>query len=250
MSNTATKPNPSASPFVTMQPVERAVLNPADRALLVANEAIIERGNNTFVEVGRALLTIRDHENGVLYKERYGTFENYWRDRWGFEHAHVYRLMDAAKIYDEISPGGELSAAPRVVTSERQMRALKRLPTPELRRKAWGEATQSANQHPISTKDVESAVRQIVKAEGIKPAKAEAKSPPLFCRVALTDIAKIRELVARLREQMAKIPAGEDAALLLDKIEELLPMLSTSEEGVPAGTENAAEAQEQEEAAA
>jgi hypothetical protein len=68
--------------------------------------------------------------------------------------------------------------------------------------------------------------------------------------VALPDIANIRELVARLREQVAEIPAGEDAALLLDKIEELLPMLSTSEAGVPAGTENAAEAQEQEEAAA
>ena len=225
MNNTAVIPKLSVSPFAVMPSAERPGLSADDLAVLKANEAIIERGNKTFVEVGRALLTIRDHENGVLYKQRYGTFEKYWRERWEFEHAHVYRLMDAARMYEEMSPQGESAGAP-LPTTERQMRALKGLPTPALRLKAWGEASQVANQHPISTKDVEKAVRKISKAEGIKPPKAEVKSPPVFCRVALNDIVKIREAVTRLREELAKIPAGREATLILDEIERLLPAVS------------------------
>ena len=226
MNNTAVIPKLSVSPFAVMPSAERPGLSTDDLAILKANEAIIERGNKTFVEVGRALLTIRDHENGVLYKQRYGTFEKYWRERWDFEHAHVYRLMDAAKIYDEFSPTGEASPSAPLPTTERQIRALKGLPTPALRLKAWGEASQVANQHPIRTKDVEIAVRKISKAEGIKPPKAEVKSPPVFCRVALNDIVKIRDAVTRLRAKLAKIPAGPDATLILDEIERLLPAVS------------------------
>ena len=158
MNNTALIPKLSGSPFAVMPPAERLCLSADDLAVLTASETIIERGNKTFVEVGRALLTIRDHENGVLYKQRYGTFENYWRERWEFEHAHVYRLMDAAKIYDELAPTGVVAPSAPLPTTERQIRALKGLPTPALRRKAWGEAIQTATEYPISTATVEKAV--------------------------------------------------------------------------------------------
>ena len=133
MNSTAMIPKLSVSPFAAIQPAVQVCLGADDLAVLKANEAVIERGNKTFVEVGRALLTIRDHENGVLYKQRYGTFESYWRERWGFEHAHVYRLMDAAKIYDELAPLGVVSPSAPLPTTERQIRALKGLPSPELR---------------------------------------------------------------------------------------------------------------------
>ena len=235
MNNTALIPKLSGSPFAVMPPAERLCLSADDLAVLTASETIIERGNKTFVEVGRALLTIRDHENGVLYKQRYGTFENYWRERWEFEHAHVYRLMDAAKIYDELAPTGVVAPSAPLPTTERQIRALKGLPTPALRRKAWGEAIQTATEYPISTATVEKAVRKVVKAEGITlavPRKSEPKSLPAFYRVTGSDLEKIMEGIARLREELAKIPAGPEAALILDEIERRLPVVSEAHQRV------------------
>src|SRR5262245_2199654 len=42
-------------------------------------ERIIAEGIKTFVQVGHALLTIREHH---LYRETYTTFEDYCRQRW------------------------------------------------------------------------------------------------------------------------------------------------------------------------
>lgn len=229
MNNTAVIPKLAVSPFAMMLSAERPGLSADDLAVLNANEGIIERGNKTFVEVGRALLTIRDHENGVLYKKRYGTFEKYWRERWDFERAHVYRLMDAAKLFEEMSPLGEVFPGAPLPTTESQMRALKRLPTPALSLKAWGEATRTANQYPIRTADVEKAVRKVIKAEGITPSaprKSNAKRPPSFYRVKWSDLAIIRDGLARLRVELAAIPAGDGATLILDEIERLLPAVS------------------------
>ncbi|KKN28637.1 hypothetical protein LCGC14_0852100 [marine sediment metagenome] len=58
-------------------------------------EAVIERGLETFVEVGLALLAIRDRKK---YRENYSTFEDYCRERWGWSRQHGYELMDAAKV--------------------------------------------------------------------------------------------------------------------------------------------------------
>ena len=58
-------------------------------------EAVIERGLETFVEVGLALLAIRD---GKKYRENYSTFDDYCRERWGWSRQRGYQLMDAAKM--------------------------------------------------------------------------------------------------------------------------------------------------------
>ena len=58
-------------------------------------EQIIERGLTTFVEVGQALMEIRDQR---LYREQYGTFEEYCRKRWGWSRIHVHRQIEAARV--------------------------------------------------------------------------------------------------------------------------------------------------------
>ncbi len=57
---------------------------------LLECERVIERGLNTFVEVGAALLEIRD---GRLYKNDYSTFEDYCRERWGFTRMRATQLI-------------------------------------------------------------------------------------------------------------------------------------------------------------
>ena len=75
------------------------------QAALAHYEAIIERGLATFVEVGKAVLRIRDER---LYRETHKTFEAYCRERWGFEEAHAYRHIQAAEVAAIVSPMGEI----------------------------------------------------------------------------------------------------------------------------------------------
>ena len=62
---------------------------------LLLYESIIERGLKTFVEVGGALLAIRESK---LYRQEYGTFEEYCQERWGLKERQAYRLMDASAV--------------------------------------------------------------------------------------------------------------------------------------------------------
>lgn len=91
---------------------------------------MIERGLTTFVEVGAALLRIREER---LYRATHGSFEDYCRERWGWGRAHAYRLMDAAAVVQDLSPIGD-TPLPR---NEAQARELARLPDPESRRLVW-----------------------------------------------------------------------------------------------------------------
>src|SRR6476660_8234750 len=54
-------------------------LSSTESEILNACEAIIQKGIQTFVEVGNALLEIRESR---LYRGQYSTFEEYCRTRW------------------------------------------------------------------------------------------------------------------------------------------------------------------------
>ncbi len=62
-------------------------------------EAKIERGLQTFYEVGQALINIRDKQ---LYREHYNTFEAYCQDRWQMSHQRAYQLMGAAEVVENV----------------------------------------------------------------------------------------------------------------------------------------------------
>lgn len=64
----------------------------ADR--LHALEEIVTRGARTYIEVGNALLAIRDER---LYRQTHASFRDYLRERWDMSRGHGYRLIDAAK---------------------------------------------------------------------------------------------------------------------------------------------------------
>src|SRR5262249_16640067 len=63
-------------------------------------EVVIERGVKAFIEVGNALLEIREKR---LYKEKYPTFEEYLDQRWGLKRQRGYELMEAAQIATAVS---------------------------------------------------------------------------------------------------------------------------------------------------
>lgn len=69
-------------------------LSVKEQSELIHLERIIEAGLQTFIEVGTALLAIR--EQG-LYKD-FGTFEMYCSERWDLGRRRAYQLMDAAEV--------------------------------------------------------------------------------------------------------------------------------------------------------
>lgn len=71
-------------------------------------EAVIRSGLDTFYEVGKALLKIRDAR---LYRAEFGTFEDYCRERWGMSRRHVNRLIEASVVVDNLGPVGPKDAA-------------------------------------------------------------------------------------------------------------------------------------------
>jgi hypothetical protein len=116
------------------------LLSQTEALALKACEYTIEKGFATFVQVGNALLEIRDEK---LYRQDYGTFEEYCRQRWGIERAHAYRLINASKVAGNVSPIGDIQP-----TSESQVRPLAKL-EPEEQREVWEKATQ-ANPNPTA----------------------------------------------------------------------------------------------------
>ncbi|MEK7754137.1 MAG: hypothetical protein AAB654_19590 [Acidobacteriota bacterium] len=63
-------------------------------------EHVIERGLETFIEVGQALREITERR---LYRAMgYGTFAEYCQKRWGWERRHGYELMQAAEVVGNV----------------------------------------------------------------------------------------------------------------------------------------------------
>ena len=135
-------------------------------------EATIERGLKTFVEVGGALLRIRD---GRLYRASGNTFEEYCRTRWGMERAHAYRMIEAASVVTNLSPMGDI-----LPTTERQARPLAPL-APERQREAWARVVETAPEGKITAAHIEATVRQMTEREildasrGIRAQRAEER---------------------------------------------------------------------------
>ena len=114
---------------------------------LNAYEAVIERGLNTFMEVGAALLAIRDER---LYRVEFGTFEDYCRERWGMSKRHANRLISATETIEHLGPLG-----PDV--TERQIRPLTSL-EPDDQRLAWQLVTETAPNGKVTADHVKSVV--------------------------------------------------------------------------------------------
>lgn len=86
-------------------------------------EGRIRKGLKAFIEVGSALSLIKEKR---LYRQSHRTFAAYLRERWGFNKAHGYRLINSAHFLEKISPIAEKRNLP-VPSNERQIRLLHRI---------------------------------------------------------------------------------------------------------------------------
>src|SRR5262245_59700090 len=117
-----------------MPGTELQILSHHEAEALVELEATIEAGLRSFVEVGSALLKIKE---GHLYRSTYGTFESYCQGRWGFGRAYGDRIVMATRVAEQLTAAG--LPAPETVHAAFPLASL-----PEAERaEAWQEANAS-----------------------------------------------------------------------------------------------------------
>lgn len=143
-------------------------------------EAIVEGGLKTFVEVGEALLAIRDRR---LYREQgFDTFEVYCRERWQWGRHYVNRQIAAAEVVRNLEPIG---TRPQ---NEAQARELVPLPV-EDRQQVWNRAVEDANGKQPTAINLAALVRERMRLKGYEP----APEPPRN-RMTFQQRAELREL--------------------------------------------------------
>jgi SAM-dependent methyltransferase len=126
---------------------------------LMDHEKVIEQGLNTFIDVGNALLAIRE---GKKYRAAgYSTFESYCQQRWQLSRSTAYQLMDAA------STASVLSANADKITpvNEAQVRPLAPLARndPQAAAEVWAEAVEEAGGQPTAAQVKAAADRRLEK---------------------------------------------------------------------------------------
>ena len=116
-------------------------------------EATIERGMQTFVEVGLALMEIRD---GRLYRAEFGTFEEYCQERWGWTRQRANQLIASADVVSNL----EMTTIVVKPSTESQARPLAALP-PAQQREAWERVLETAPNGKITAAIVTQAAKEI-----------------------------------------------------------------------------------------
>jgi hypothetical protein len=106
---------------------------------LTVAEEIIESHKKSFLEVGAALVAIKD---GRLYREKYATFKEYIEVRWNFKKSRAYQLMAASEDRQDLSTVVDVLETP---TNERQVRELAKAPK-EKQAKVVKEVAEKAKQ--------------------------------------------------------------------------------------------------------
>jgi hypothetical protein len=164
-------------------------------------EAIISKGWETFLTVGRALRDIRDKG---LYRPRYKTFAEYCLGKWRFSRSEGHRQIQAVVVVEELSAGPEKFAILPVNVG--QTRELARVKTAKMKRKIWA-ALISSKENPTAQ-----CIRRAV-VEFLPPKTARRKKvtlPVVFPASAIVDICEDMRLAVKsgdLRKLSAQINA-------------------------------------------
>lgn len=147
---------------------------------LINLETIIEHGLQTFVEVGNALMEIRDSR---LYRATSGTFEDYCRERWGMVASRARQLIGAAETVRNIE-------SVTIVTPQNEAQARPLAPlSPQQQAEVWPLVIESAPNGKITAAHVQSVVddynylrdnRRMVAGDIYTPQRMDACQTPAY----------------------------------------------------------------------
>ena len=159
-----------ATATITVSAVEVEELSETEQRDRLHLERRVERA---FFEAGKALAELRDRR---LYRSTHSTFEEYCKDRFGFERRHPYRLIEAAGVVDNLikmcpiwtqnqtedDPATVRSDQLQILpTSEGQVRPMTKL-EPQEQQEVWLRAVELAGGKVPSGRIVKDVVQQIM----------------------------------------------------------------------------------------
>jgi hypothetical protein len=206
---------------------------------LAACEQVIGRGLKSFVEVGSALMKIREER---LYRQDYGTFEFYCEQRWGMSRVHAFRQIEAARICHMLPDGNKPA-------NEAQVRPLTRIRTEdgslddEAIVRLWKRAVDQvpedkAGRKLIPARIVEEVVRPTLRRRGIRfprpirrcgsvitdPYKGDAEGQTAAedagrkRNISDEQFAELHETVAELAKLMARERLPQEVRMFIEQI--------------------------------
>lgn len=195
------------------------VLSTEEYLELEVCEGMIQRGLQTFIEVGMALMTIREKR---LYRSQFPTFEAYCLARWTMHARSVNRICAAAVVVQNIrigaegkltthasvpppAPGAQGASVLRLPSSESVARPLAGLSAQE-QFEVWREAVASAPDGEPTAKHVQS----IVSLRKTRPQPVIEAIKPLGCDDELKAAAE--RAVAGVRELLTRMGTADSAA--------------------------------------
>lgn len=167
------------------------ILNIDESHELERCEVVIKQGLQTFIEVGQALMTIKEKR---LYRIGFKTFEDYCVERWLITKTQANRLIQASETISNLTPMGVV--LPKI---ERQVRPLTSL-EPEIQKEVWTEVVNTHGDNITATK-----VQAI--ANDWKPINQEIKeikSEPMFAISTPEELLKKAKEVARERAEVKR----------------------------------------------
>ena len=132
---------------------------------LAVQESRIAAGLSAFVDVGDALLKIKEAK---LYRQSYPTWEGYLQSRWGMSESQSMRLISASQICREIAATGV--TPPQIESHARELRSV---PEGE-RAKLWQEITTEIPAEELTAEQIADKVASKIKK---KPKRARHKKP-------------------------------------------------------------------------
>jgi len=143
------------------------ILNIEESHELERCEVVIKQGLQTFIEVGQALMTIKEKR---LYRINFKTFEDYCIEKWAITKTQANRLIQASETIISLTPIGVI--LPQTESQTRPLTSLE----PEIQKEVWKEVVETHGKNITAAK-----VQEIV--EHWKPLNEEvkeAKEMPIF----------------------------------------------------------------------
>ena len=161
-------------------------------------EGVIKKGWSTFLDVGKALVTINQER---LYRDKFGSFDAYCREELGFSRPYAYNLIGSAKVSEQLSSIEDIKVKPE---TESQCRELLRVPE-EKRVDAWKESLKQAGNAPVTAKIVHKAAARFkpkkAKKTGKGTVKKAAATKPIDLKPALKLLAKAEKVAGDNKDE-------------------------------------------------
>jgi hypothetical protein len=189
--------------FLPMQ-----ILNIEESHELERCEVVIKQGLQTFIEVGQALMTIKEKR---LYRINFKTFEDYCIERWAFKRTHVYQLIEASAVISNLSAMANI-----LPQSERQVRPLTSL-EPEIQKEVWKEVIETHGEN-ITAAKVQSVVNDW---KAVNQEIKEIKSEPMFAISTPEELLKKAKEVAKERAEVKRQMIDQKGSTKVIPLEDL-----------------------------